>query len=162
MKETALREATIRQAHSRELGTILGMLENVGLPSGDIRHAAKQGVLEFLVADSRGGIFGAVGLELYPPAGLLRSLVVSENARGSGLGTRLLKAAEQYARERGARRLYLLTTTAAGSSTSSPSTIVTRPSKQRSCSGRSCITRARRKRRTSRRKRVAVAGSSGI
>jgi len=53
-----------------------------------------------------------VGLELSPPHGLLRSLVVEPRARSGGLGSRLLAHAEAHARSRDVRSLYLLTTTA--------------------------------------------------
>ena len=46
-------------------------------------------------------------------AGLLRSLAVAPDARGSGLGTRLVEAAEARARDLDLRSLTLLTTTAA-------------------------------------------------
>jgi GNAT superfamily N-acetyltransferase len=39
------------------------------------------------------------------PAGLIGGLVVSERARGQGIGLRLSRAAEDWARSRGVRRL---------------------------------------------------------
>jgi amino-acid N-acetyltransferase len=68
----------------------------------------------FLVAvDAAGRVRGGVGLEGGPPDALLRSLVVDPADRGSGLGEKLLGAAESMADSAGVRRLYLLTTTAA-------------------------------------------------
>ncbi len=56
---------------------------------------------------------GAVGIEPCGDAALLRSLAVAPDARGQGLGTRLVEAIEQRARQKGIRTLYLLTATAA-------------------------------------------------
>lgn len=55
---------------------------------------------------------GLVGLEAYAGVGLLRSLVVRPEWRGTGLGARLTEAAEAAAREHGIGDLYLLTSTA--------------------------------------------------
>jgi amino-acid N-acetyltransferase len=68
----------------------------------------------FLVAADAGGrVWGGVGLEGRAPDVLLRSLVVNPAVRGSGLGGKLLEAAEGMAESAGVQRLYLLTTTAA-------------------------------------------------
>lgn len=56
---------------------------------------------------------GVVGLELYGQEALLRSLSVDREARGRGCARALVAQAEQYALQRGVRRIYLLTTTAA-------------------------------------------------
>lgn len=55
---------------------------------------------------------GVVGIELYGKVGLLRSLAVSEAARGHGCGSELVKEAEKHAAANGVDALYLLTTTA--------------------------------------------------
>jgi amino-acid N-acetyltransferase len=55
---------------------------------------------------------GLVGLEILGAVALLRSLVVTPAGRNSGSGTALVRHAEDYARSRGVRGLYLLTTTA--------------------------------------------------
>ena len=52
---------------------------------------------------------GLVGLELYGPHALLRSLVVLEAERGRGLGTQLVEHAEAHARAQGVQSIYLLT-----------------------------------------------------
>lgn len=53
-----------------------------------------------------------VGLEVYGDVALLRSLAVHQAGRRQGAGTALLRHAEDHARSRGVRRIYLLTTTA--------------------------------------------------
>lgn len=55
---------------------------------------------------------GLVGLEIQGDVALLRSLVVAPAGRNAGAGTALVRHAEDYARSRGVRGLYLLTTTA--------------------------------------------------
>ena len=65
-----------------------------------------------IVASRGSEIVGCVALELYPPCALLRSLVVAQSSRGEGLGERLTREALRFARDRGARDVYLLTETA--------------------------------------------------
>lgn len=91
------------------LPVAIGLLQRAGLPSEDLTEERLE---EFFVAGDPTAPLGMVGLELSPPHGLLRSLVVEAHARSSGLGSRLLAHAEAYARARGVRSLYLLTTTA--------------------------------------------------
>jgi len=55
---------------------------------------------------------GVVGLELFDTVGLLRSLAVDSSRRGLGFGSKLVAHAENYARSRGVKSLYLLTVTA--------------------------------------------------
>jgi amino-acid N-acetyltransferase len=55
---------------------------------------------------------GVVGLELYGPLALLRSLAVATSHRGTGLGKTLVAAAEAHAQSCGVRELCVLTTTA--------------------------------------------------
>ena len=65
-----------------------------------------------LVAHDGECLVGSVGLECYEDVGILRSLAVTSETRGSGLGTRLVEELFALAREEGPRELYLLTTTA--------------------------------------------------
>ena len=55
---------------------------------------------------------GIVGLELFNTVALLRSLAVVQSRRRTGLGSKLVAHAEEYARSRGIKSLYLLTNTA--------------------------------------------------
>ncbi|MCA1579818.1 MAG: arsenic resistance N-acetyltransferase ArsN2 [Acidobacteria bacterium] len=64
--------------------------------------------------DSGGRLAGCVALEVYGPVALLRSLAVSPERRGQGLGERLAGEALKLAAGAGARDVYLLTETAAG------------------------------------------------
>jgi N-acetylglutamate synthase-like GNAT family acetyltransferase len=58
------------------------------------------------------GVAGVVGLERYGEVALLRSLVVTSQHLGRGLGRRLVAAAEVLATELTFPSIYLLTTSA--------------------------------------------------
>jgi len=94
----------IRAATGSDLSIAIEMLDLAGLPTQDlsIRHLA-------LVAESEASVAGVVGLETFGNVGLLRSLIVSPNARGGGIGRLLVKSLELSARKRGIRELWLLT-----------------------------------------------------
>ena len=85
------------------------LLELAGLPSSDLTDAHMEHFFYCGPATQPGGV---VGIEVCGEAALLRSLVVAGEHRSTGMGAALTQRAEQYARELGARSLYLLTTTA--------------------------------------------------
>jgi amino-acid N-acetyltransferase len=89
--------------------TAVALLQAQGLPVSDI---TVEHLEHFFFVGSDGSPTGLVGLELYGANAMLRSLVVSENARGQGLGSALTDHAEQYAASKNVRSIYLLTTTA--------------------------------------------------
>lgn len=92
------------------LGLLRRMLLSAELPAEDLT-AGKLG--DFLVAeDEDSNVGGMVGLEKAGDSGLLRSLVVDPAARNLGLGSLLVAAIEDRARQAGIGRLYLLTNTA--------------------------------------------------
>jgi amino-acid N-acetyltransferase len=90
--------------------TAVALLQAQGLPVSDITGKHLE---HFFFVGCDGSPTGLIGLELYGANALLRSLVVTENARGKGLGSTLVHHAEQYAATKGVRSIYLLTTTAA-------------------------------------------------
>jgi N-acetylglutamate synthase-like GNAT family acetyltransferase len=63
----------------------------------------------FWVLDRDGVVVGAAGLEVYGPAGVIRSVVVAPPERGEGLGDLLSRTAITEAHRRGVERLYLFT-----------------------------------------------------
>ncbi len=83
-----------------------GGLHSDDLTSEKLRH--------FVVARKGDALVGVVGLELFPPHGLLRSLAVAEAHRGQGIAAQLVEAAERYARSAAVESLCLLTLTAEG------------------------------------------------
>ena len=88
---------------------IVSLLTECGLPVADI-HAGSP--VSFFGVRRDGLLQGTIGLELFPPVALLRSLAVCPAARKRGLGGQLLAFAEKFARGRGVDTLYLLTTNA--------------------------------------------------
>jgi amino-acid N-acetyltransferase len=87
----------------------LALLHAHGLPVLDLTDEHLQ---HFFFAGPDGSLTGLVGLEIYDSVALLRSLVVDENARGTGLGAALTHHAEHYSASKNVGAIYLLTTTA--------------------------------------------------
>lgn len=108
--ELAQNAVRIAPADRAQQPAIRALLARCGLPHADIGPHLRH----FQVALDGEGLFGTVGAELYGPVGLLRSLAVSEAARGRSLGRRLCAHLESYAGAQGVKALYLLTETAAG------------------------------------------------
>jgi len=65
-----------------------------------------------MVCRDNEAVIGAVAIQPFDDVVLLRSLVVASEYRKHGLGVRLTLAAEELARCRQAKAIYLLTTTA--------------------------------------------------
>lgn len=99
---------TLRNAQPHELERIQALLAENNLPTQDVRTNLDS----FYVAEEGGDLVGIGGLELYPPHGLLRSLVVPPTVRSRGYGSLLLAKLEDTARQHSIEELYLLTTTA--------------------------------------------------
>lgn len=100
----------VRAARRDDLPHMLTLLQESALPTEGVDA---QQVDRFLVAEQEGALHGMVGLEHYGDTALLRSLVVHERARGTGLGALLVNAIEAVAAQAGVHTLVLLTTTAA-------------------------------------------------
>lgn len=95
---------SIRQATRDDLSTAKILLSDAGLPVDDLSatHLAFVGIAE-------DDVVGVIGFENHGRVGLLRSLVVAEDARASGLGRELVAALEASAREQGIDEIWLLT-----------------------------------------------------
>lgn len=103
----------VRPAAAADLADALALLAAAGLPADGVEaHFPAR----FVVArdGAAGALVALAGVEVYGEAGLLRSVAVSERARGKGLGQAVAAAAVEAARREGVRELYLLTTTAEG------------------------------------------------
>jgi amino-acid N-acetyltransferase len=100
--------ATIRAAAPADAASVRDLLRAASLPvvgiPDDLAH--------FLVAEREGRIVGAIGLEPYGDAALLRSAVVDAALRGTGVGERLVQTLLADARASQVRTMILLTTTA--------------------------------------------------
>jgi amino-acid N-acetyltransferase len=97
-----------RQAGTSDRETIRGLLSAAGLHTESIDG----GPTHFVLASTGGRIAGVAGLEFYGPDALLRSVVISADLRNQGIGAILVDGMIARARERGIRRLFLLTNTA--------------------------------------------------
>jgi len=84
------------------------LLTSEKLPVIDLPVSLKR----FWIMLDNGKIIGVIGLELYPPYDLLRSLAVSPDHRGLGIGNILVRTVEEQAIKLGLESLYLLTETA--------------------------------------------------
>ena len=88
---------------------VVALLEAEGLPVSDLTASHLE---HFFFTGSYGAPNAIIGLELYGPDALVRSLVVGSAARTQGVGTALVLHAEEYAAAHQVRTLYLLTNTA--------------------------------------------------
>lgn len=99
----------LRISSGPALQAVVSLLAQAKLPTADLTAAHCE---DFFFAGPAAEPTGLVGLEIFGDVALLRSLVVAPGRRGSGEGAALLRHAEDEARARGVRVLYLLTTTA--------------------------------------------------
>jgi len=99
----------LRRGDLADLPAVEGLVRAAGLPAHGVREAFATGCV---AARADGSIVGAAAVEPYGETALLRSVVVAEAARGTGLGAQLVRGAEAIARDLGIRDLYLLTETA--------------------------------------------------
>lgn len=94
----------IRPASAANLAASVDLLRKAGLPVTDL--SAER--LAF-VAEKNDGFQGVIGLESFGKVALLRSLVVSADARGAGIGPALVTALEADCLANGVEELWLLT-----------------------------------------------------
>ena len=104
MSRTAIRPAVVD-----DLPAVLRLLRSASLPDDVELHFGN-----FFVAQRDGALVGAVGIESAGDRALLRSLVVEESCRATGVGTSLADEAIRHARRIAVGELFLLTTDAAG------------------------------------------------
>lgn len=98
----------VRAARREDYEQVVRLLQADDLPTVGLSPALP----DFVVATAGGRIVGAVGLEIYGDAALLRSAVVAREHRGTGVGGELVVRLLELAKSRGVREVYLLTTTA--------------------------------------------------
>jgi amino-acid N-acetyltransferase len=131
----------IERATPRDVPAVEALLAAADLPLDGAARALTLGV----VARDDADVVAAAAIERFGAAGLLRSVVVSRDRRGTGLGRRIVGEAEALARAEGIRELFLLTETAADCSRASamspwPGRLPRRRSASRSSSRRSVET----------------------
>jgi amino-acid N-acetyltransferase len=94
----------IRPACAADLAASIDLLRKAGLPVADL--SAER--LAFV--DEKNDVFqGVIGVESFGKIGLLRSLVVSADARGTGIGPALVTALEVDCLANTLEELWLLT-----------------------------------------------------
>ena len=98
----------IRPAVASDLPAIEALLTASGLPLDGVAGALDG----FVIAEDSSGIVGTAALERCRENALLRSVAVSPEWRGRGVGGALVERVLRDARRRGTEALYLLTTTA--------------------------------------------------
>jgi amino-acid N-acetyltransferase len=98
----------VDRADAGDLAAIRALLESHQLPTDDL--GAHLGTA--VVARQAGRIVGSAALEVYRDGALLRSVAVTPELKGQGIGRRLTEAMIDLARHLDAPALYLLTTTA--------------------------------------------------
>lgn len=101
--------SAFRATSADDLRAIRALLESAGLPTSDLVSARP----EFVAIRDGGALVAAGALQRFGPSALLRSVVVSAERRGMGLGHSIVLAVERAAQEANIERLILLTQTAA-------------------------------------------------
>ncbi len=99
----------VSAACAEDLTAIRALLESSGLPTSDLESARP----EFVAIREQGQVVAAGALQRFGSSALLRSVVVAEDRRGSGLGHAIVLELERLARVARIDRLILLTETAA-------------------------------------------------
>ena len=98
----------IARAAATDIPAVETLLSAAGLPLDGAAAAIAAGGV---VARDGDDVVGAAAVERFGTTGLLRSVVIAPEHRGTGLGRRVVEAAEQVARAEGIGELYLLTET---------------------------------------------------
>jgi len=98
----------IEPATREDAAALLALMERAHLPTDGLSDHLDAA----LVARDGDRVVGSAAIEIYADGGLLRSVAVDADRRGTGLGARLTAAAIADAERRALPALYLLTTTA--------------------------------------------------
>jgi amino-acid N-acetyltransferase len=101
----------IRAARPEDLPAVQALLREAELPVDGVADQFGDG---YAIAEVRGRIVAAAGVEVYGSHGLLRSVVVSPEWRGHGLGEKIARDRLRWAQDQGLSSIVLLTTTAGG------------------------------------------------
>lgn len=106
-----IRAATprLRPARPSDLEAARRLLANCELGAEGLESQFPDG---YAVVDSGGELVGVAGIEIYGEDGLLRSVAVAPEQRGTGQGALLVRNRLEWAAKHRLRAVYLLTTTA--------------------------------------------------
>jgi amino-acid N-acetyltransferase len=102
------RSLSLRRAGRADSEAVEALLHDSKLPTDGVAEWLEK----FWVAEHQGEVVGVAGMERYGDGGLLRSVAVAPEWRGTGLGRALVDRVLDEGRAAGVRDVYLLTTTA--------------------------------------------------
>jgi amino-acid N-acetyltransferase len=105
---TDCRSVSLRRAVHADHEAVTTLLRDSELPIDGVAEWLDQ----FWVAEHHGRVVAMAGMERYGDSGLLRSVAVVPEWRGSGIGRTLVERVLEEGRAAGVREVYLLTTTA--------------------------------------------------
>ena len=105
----------IREPEPVNLPAVLQLLETVDLPTEGVKEHFGSFIVGLKTsagspADAQ--VIACVGLEVYHPSALLRSLAIHPSYQGKGLGKKMVEVASTWAKEHNIRQLFLLTDSA--------------------------------------------------
>jgi amino-acid N-acetyltransferase len=103
-------DVRIRAASADDLPAVKNLLQAAALPLDGVTDFFPS---NYAVGEAGNEVIGAIGVERYGDNGLLRSAVVADAQRGTGLGSRLANERIEWCGRQNMRNVYLLTTTAA-------------------------------------------------
>ncbi len=106
--ECCIQGAVFREAIDRDFPEVIQLLTSNKLPVAGVH----ENLAGFIVAEKKDRVIGSAALERYANFGLLRSVAVSEELKGQGLGNHLVNEVLQRARVDGVKEVFLLTTSA--------------------------------------------------
>jgi len=98
---------TLRRAVQADRERVAVLLRELELPTDGVAEWLDQ----FWIGEHEGAVVGVAGMERYGAAGLLRSVAVAPEWRGSGIGRALVDRVLEEGRAAGVQEVFLLTTT---------------------------------------------------
>ncbi|HEU4642520.1 MAG TPA: GNAT family N-acetyltransferase [Gemmatimonadaceae bacterium] len=109
-------ELRIRAAHAADAPAVAPLITELGYPTEPSAIPSRLAALDperdaILVATRGDAVLGVMGLHRFHvvhrarPVAYITLMVIAAGARGTGIGRRLVEAAEGWARERGCERL---------------------------------------------------------
>lgn len=98
----------VRPTTEQDYGEVCSLLQSENLPTIDL----ERNLPHFFVKTMNEVIVGSIGLEYYGASGLLRSMLVRPQFRNKGIAFELVNHLSHYAKDRGVRKLFLITNTA--------------------------------------------------
>src|SRR5207253_3154887 len=102
-------KAIIDRASTTDRAAIIHLLRSCNLPTIDLPATLEN----FVIIKNADSVIGTCGMEIFDTVALLRSLAVSANFQGKGLGNSLYEAALNLAKEKDVKEVFLITNTAA-------------------------------------------------